>query len=460
MRNLDSLSREELISVIHEQRRAISEQQNAILELRQAMDGLTERMGALEKENEDLRSRLGGGGKTTPGWVKANRPERKKKDRKRRQKSFVRKRETPTEIVEHALDICPECGRKLSGGTVHHSRQVIEIPITPVRVIEHRVIARYCGVCHKVHMPKLELSGQVVGTHRVGVRLMSLVGYLHTVGRIPKRQIQKLLESLYGLHLGLGEISKVLQKVATIGKPEVEKLLYAVRGSPMVNADETGWREDGVNGYIWSFSTPEARYFVRNRSRSGQVAKEVLGEDYEGVIVSDFYCGYNVLLGRHQRCWAHLLRDLRALGEANPDSRGVSVWAGKVKAVYRRAKAFTSEDSKARHKQRIAFEEQLLRLARPHLKRDVPQRILSERIEEFLPELFVFVEHPEVPSENNAAERAIRPAVTARKVSGGTRSAKGSDTRMALMSLFGTWLLRGEDALVSCQRMLSAAPAS
>lgn len=458
--DLDSLSREELIGIVLEQSQAMEKQRQALLELREAVDTLTERMGMLEKENEDLRSRLGGGGgKMAPAWVKANRPERRKKDRKKRQKSFARLRETPTEIVEHALDICPDCGRKLTGGTVHHSRQVIEIPIAPVRVIEHRAIARYCGVCHKVHMPKLDLAGQVIGTHRMGIRLMSLVSYLHTVGRMPVERIQKLLESLYGLHLGLGEISKVLQKVASIGKPEVEKLLHAVRGSPAVNADETGWREDGVNGYIWSFSTPGVRYFVRNRSRSGQVAKDVLGEDYEGVVVSDFYCGYNVLFGRHQRCWVHLLRDLRALVEANPEKRGVAIWAGKVKAVYARAKAFSSDGSKARHKQRIAFEEELFRLARPHLKRDVPQRILSERIEEFLPELFVFVECPEVPSENNAAERAIRPAVTARKVSGGTRSAKGSEARTALMSLFGTWLLRGEDALRSCQRMLSAASA-
>jgi len=448
--DLGNLSREELIGIV-------LEQHQAVLELHEGVDTLTERVRALEKENEELRSKLGGGGRTIPAFVKANRPERKKKDRKKRQKSFARTRETPTEIVEHALDICPDCGRKLSGGTVHHSRQVIEIPVMPVRIIEHRVIGRYCGVCHKIHMPKLDLSGEVVGAHRVGIRLMSLVSYLHTVGRMPVERVQKLLESLYGLHLGRGEITKILHTVASMGKSEVEKLLHAVRGSPAVNADETGWREDGKNGYIWSFSTPDVRYFIRDKSRSGEIAKGVLGEDYGGVVISDFYCGYNVLLGRHQRCWVHYLRDLRALVEANPGDRGVAIWVGKVKAVYRRARALASDDSKARQKQRIAFEEELYRLARPYLKRDVPQRILAERIERFLPEMFVFVECPEVPSENNAAERAIRPAVTARKVSGGTRSAKGSETRMALMSLFGTWLLRGEDAMESCWRMLSGA---
>lgn len=452
----DSLSREELVEIVQEQQGTILEQHRGIVQLQGAVEALKARVSALEKENEQLRSRLGGGGKAAPHWVKPNRPQRRKKQRKKRQSCFVRRRETPTELVEHALEACPECGRRLSGGTVHHSRQVIEIPVTPVRIIEHRVIARYCGVCGKIRMPKLDLSGEVVGRHRVGARLMSLVAYLYIVGRMPKERIQKLLKALYGLHLGLGEMSKILHAVAGCGKAEMQKLFEAVRGSPAVNADETGWREDGVNGYIWSFSTPDVRYFIRDRSRSGKVAENVLGEDYEGVVVSDFYCGYNVLLGRHQRCWVHLVRDLHELVEANPGNRGVAIWAGKVKAVYLRAKAFESDDPKARWRQRLAFEEELCRLARPYFKKDVPQRVLSERIEEFLPELFVFVECPEVPSENNAAERAIRPAVTARKVSGGTRSAKGSETRMALMSLFGTWLLRGEDAMEACRQMLTA----
>lgn len=441
MNEFDSLSREGLVEVILEQGQTITQ--------------LQEEVARLRRENEELRSRLGGG-KAAPSWVKPNRPERKKKERKKRLKWFVRRRETPTEVVEHALETCPDCGRKLSGGTVHHSRQVIEIPATPVRIIEHQVIARYCGVCGKTHMPKLDLSGEVVETHRMGVRLMSLVAYLYIVGRMPKERIQRFLEAVYGLHLGPPEITKILHKVAQCSKAEVQRLVCAIRGSPAAGADETGWREEGVNGYIWSFSTPDVRYFIRDRSRSGKVAENVLGEDYEGVVVSDFYCGYNVLLGRHQRCWVHLVRDLHELVEANPGNRGVAIWAGKVKAVYLRAKAFESDDRRARWRQRVAFEEELYRPAKPYLKRDVPQRILSERIEEFLPELFVFVECPEVSSENNAAERAIRPAVTARKVSGGTRSPRGSETRMALMSVFGTWLLRGEDAMEACRKMLTA----
>ena len=123
---------------------------------------------------------------------------------------------------------------------------------------------------------------------------------------------------MYGLDLGLGELCRILHAVSEAAKSEYAVLLEDIRGSPVVNADETGWREDGISGYIWSFSTPRVRYFVYRQSRSGQVAKEVLGEEFEGVVVSDFYCGYSVLLTRHQRCWVHFYRDRQA-------RRGISI---------------------------------------------------------------------------------------------------------------------------------------
>lgn len=451
MSTFDRVRREELIGIIVEFKGKIEGLEGRV-------SALAEENERLRAENEELRSRLGGGtpdAKVTPDWVKPNRAERRKKERKNRGKWFGRRRETPTEVVEHALDTCPDCGRKLSGGTEHHSRQVVDIPVMPASISEHRVIARYCGVCGKTYMPKLDLSGQVIGKHRMGIRLMSLVSYLHIDCRMPVKVIQGYLRSLYGLHLAVGEITKILHKVAEQGKGEYEKLLSSVRGSPAVNADETGWREDGKNGYVWSFSTPDTRYFVRDASRGSQIPEGVLGKEYGGVVVSDFYSAYGVLMGRHQRCWVHLIRDLKDLVETNPTNRGLAIWVGKIKAVYRRAKAFASEDAKKWHAQRILFEEELMRLARPYVKRDVPQRVLSKRIEKFLSELFVFVEHSEVSSDNNAAERAIRPVVIARKISGGTRSARGSDTKMTLMSLFGTWRLQGEDGMQKCGKMLA-----
>ena len=96
-------------------------------------------------------------------------------------------------------------------------------------------------------------------------------------------------------------------------------------------------------------------------------------------------------------------------------------------------------------------------LALPYLEVNKPQKVLAQRMEKHMAELFVFVENPAVPSDNNAAERSVRPSVIARKISGGTRSEKGSKTRMILMSLFGTWSLRGFDTYTQCHQLLTIA---
>jgi transposase len=442
---------DDLIAIVFElqERVRVLESENASLRAR-----VTE----LESENAELRAKLGGGGKkevAPPEWVKGNTPDQPKKERKNRGTAYCRRRQTPTRIVEHAHDTCPDCGRSLSGGTLHHSRQVIEIPPVSVEVIEHQYISRHCGVCKKNYVPKVDLSGEVIGTHRIGIRLMSLVSYLTITARVPKWTICRLLKSLFDVDIGYGEINTILHSVAKRCKGEADQILSAVRESPWMHADETGWRENGKNGYIWSLSTPDLRYCAWNRSRGGQVAKDLIGETYGGVVVSDFYAGYSVLLCRHQRCWVHFLRDLRKLKEDHPDDRGVDAWVKKIRKVYRDARVAADKDAKDRIKLRRRFETRLLGIAEPYLKMETPQRVLAKRIERFASEMFVFLEDPRIPSENNAAERAVRPAVIARKVCGGTRSGNGTETKMILMSLFGTWLLRGLDGIESCRSLLS-----
>ncbi len=104
----------------------------------------------------------------------------------------------------------------------------------------------------------------------------------------------------------------------------------------MVHADETGWREDGVNGYVWTFSTPTQRYFLR-RNRGKAVVDEVLGTEFAGVLVSDFYAAYQRYDGPKQRCWAHLLRDIHDLQSLYPEDESLSQWSAAVHQLYRHA---------------------------------------------------------------------------------------------------------------------------
>jgi transposase len=440
---VDSRTREELIA------------ENALLK---------ERLAALESELEMLRGKLSGGGNGSSAapFIKPNRQQRReaeRQERKKRKSSFVRKRDVATEEVRHVVENCPDCGRKLSGGWEHARRQVIEIPDTPVKVIEHILVARRCGVCGKVHIPKLTIADGVIGKQRMGVRLMSLISTLSVAKRMPQRMIQRLLNGLYDLHVSIGEINEVLHRVSAWAKSTVCGILRKIRGSPDANADETGWREDGINGYLWSVSTGAQRFYYFHRRRAARIIRHILGGKFDGVLGCDFYKGYDWYLGPKQRCWAHLLRDVKKLVENNGS---VDKWAEGVNDIHKAAKkaARRRVDDVTRVRMRESLQQRLFELAEPYLKdKDAPQRVLCKRICQYLPELFTFVEHPSVASNNNAAERAIRPAVIIRKTSGGTRSAKGSQTKTRLMSVFATWALQGKEPIAACAQMIVQANA-
>jgi hypothetical protein len=184
----------------------------------------------------------------------------------------------------------------------------------------------------------------------------------------------------------------------------------------------------------------------------------LLEDDFTGVLVTDFYSGYSPLGCRKQRCWVHFLRDLKELAAQHP---GAEPFVDAVRRLYWEARALIAQPGyadvpeAARVQHRLRLERDAAALAAPHVNQpNDPARVLAGRLDRFQSELFVFVECPLVPSENNAAERTFRPMVIARKICGGTRSAEGSHTKTTLFSLFATWRLRGINPLDAIPRPL------
>ncbi len=433
--DLASANREVLLAVIAEQKATIAQ--------------LQQRVAALESR---LNTRNSPG---IPGnKPRSDRPALRKAPRKRRPHGFARVRMAPTQRVEHAVEVCPDCGTYLVGGWVHRTREVIEIPVVPVQVTEHVVVARNCPVCERRRVPKVALEGVVVGQQRLGVNLMSLIATLREEGRLPIRTIRWYLQTVHQLHLSVGGIVGAIHGAAKQAQPAVAEVLERVRASPVVYADETGWRQNGANGYVWTFSTPTERYFLRCGRDKG-VVDEVLDESFSGVLVSDFYAAYNHYPGLKQRCWAHLLRDIHDLKVLYPDDAKLTRWAAAIHKLYADAKGFVHPEAKQRRIAQQRLERKLLTRCRPFL--DDPLAVqgrLCRRIEHFIKELFVFVAEPAVPPDNNAAERSLRHLVTSRKISGGTRSEQGTSSKMALASLFGTWRARGSNPLMACRQLL------
>ena len=177
--DLSLASREQLLMLIAEQQAVIQQLQRRIATL-------------------EAQLRPSGGGGAMPGTKpKTTRRKKRKDERKRRHHGFARRRMTPTETVDHAVEHCPDCGTRLQGGWVHRTREILEVPMTPLRVVEHRFLARDCPLCQKRWVAPCALGDLVVGKQRLGVGLVSLIATLQETGRLPIRTIQWLLDTVY-----------------------------------------------------------------------------------------------------------------------------------------------------------------------------------------------------------------------------------------------------------------------
>ena len=224
------------------------------------------------------------------------------------------------------------------------TREVIDIPAVAAQATEHVFIARICPLCEQRRTPRADLAGVALGKQRLGINLVSLIAALREEARLPYRTIQWYLQTVHQLSLSVGTLVGVIHRVARQAQGELGSIRERIRGSPVVHADETGWRENGVNGYVWTFSTPTERYFLR-RGRNKEVVDEALGEDFAGALVSDFYAAYHHYDGPKQRCWAHLLREIHDLSALYSRDKQLAQWADAVHRIYRQARAFSHTSS-------------------------------------------------------------------------------------------------------------------
>jgi len=432
--------RGELVALIYQQQTEIEILKGRIIEL-----------------EEKFKKRDGGddNAKTQSFVVKANiKKKKRKKERKKRAHGFARKREQPTETVFHSFDLCPGCGTDdLGQPAVSYSRQIIDIPRITYTVVEHVVFKRYCFGCNRMVSPRVDFSRYVLGQGRIGITLMAGIFTMREQENMTVHQIQDHLQTVYSLTLSLGEIIEILHQEASLGRNPVAKIQQKLLSSKAIYADETGGRENGNNGYHWSFSNQKYQLLLYRKSRAAKVVAEVFGKEgknYTGVLVTDFYTAYNEYFGPHQRCWVHYLRDMKKLKEEHPKDRKLKRWIKQVHAVYGEAKAYPGPASQLpiglkeqeRREKEAYFRQKLKRLCAPYIKTDTPQAKLAARAIRYLSELFTFVRFEGVAPDNNMAERAVRKTVIQRKISFGTRSPKGSETKSILGSLFGTWRLQ------------------
>jgi hypothetical protein len=240
--------------------------------------------------------------------------------------------------------------------------------------------------------------------------------------------------------IGYSSLVDALHQLARRLKDLPEQLLLEYRRAPVKHADETGWRNDGANGYAWLFATLLLSVFRFRPTRAASVAREALGSKrLRGVLVADRYAGYNQAPCAIQYCYAHLLRDVQDLEKNFPDQPEVRAFVAALAPLLAAAMGLRGQGLSRRQflRQAAALKRRILAVINRSARHPAVQQ-MQDLFRQKADRLYHWTRDPAIPAENNLAERELRPLVIARKVSFGSQSDRGAATRQTLMTVLHT----------------------
>ena len=421
---------------------------------------LLARIAELEAENAFLRARIAeleqqlskltdshdsaktsDASSSAPAFVKSK--HHKKRHKKPGQKlghtgSYRQRPTEADEIIEVKLEDCPHCHNALNDMKTCE-QYVEEIIPAHTTVICYRTYKGYCPNCQCTVQSR---HPDQIPNRMIGSRALLLAADMkHGLG-VPYRKVATSLKRLCGLSITAGALVQEMSALAKWLKPEYESIQSSLRQSPSVHIDETGWRLDGESCWLWAFTNDSFTIYEVNPSRGHQVVLKQLGEDYCGTIISDFFTAYNPLPYKQQKCLVHLLREL---SQSKNDTDEFMAFRKKLTRLLRDSLRLKQrmtdtmteipQETYDRLLERI--HSRLFELCRTSYQTQDCQR-LSKRLNKHSHQLFTFLEEMNVDSNNNRAERAIRPAVVTRKISGGNRSPVGASALSIITSIIQT----------------------
>jgi transposase len=371
----------------------------------------------------------------------------KKKSGKHRDQTSYR-RQVPDRVDDEVfcpIDACPDCRGPLSQKQTH--AQYTEDIILPslegdrtTHVLKELIEKGYCPSCKKWKRAKKIQPQQVM----LGEKVKTLICFSTYVLNLSVSQVKSLLAGLYQFPVSNGEITYILSKSGQKLSPEYEAIKERIRGQPGNHYDETGWLQGKERSFGWVMTgnrSPEAVFEV-GQTRGKGVA-EKLKADSGAIGITDCYPAYKNLFEIHQICWAHLARTARDLKNSETLSKSKSkkkrcesVYS-QVCEVYKQLLEFCEGEFDLEKGKTLKekLNEKINRLAQ--IKTNDPKKLqnLLERIKDYKDCLFICLEHPNIPPDNNKAERTIRHLVLKRKNSFGTKTKKGSRTFSINMSV-------------------------
>ena len=352
-------------------------------------------------------------------------------------------RPVPTEIhrEEHhpVPACCPDCGGEVEVGPDTQSTIVQDIPPIRVENVRHVGCVGKCKGCGKrvaAKLPGMSRLGDAASQVLLGPNLTALGLSLRFEEHVSLYGIRRLFGNWLGVQVSASGLSQLFTRTRMRTAPATEEIKLHVRSSGLVSMDETTLRQNGAGAWVWLARTDDASWFRVELSRGAWVADEMIGEGFTGTICSDFYGAYTRRDDwTHGYCGAHTIREAKKIAEVTSDPLAQQ-FSDRLRSIFREGQeAQASGDVQAREhvKRRMRY------LAGSTAFTTLPDVVrLQNRIDEHFDGIMLYVDRPDVPMTNNAAERDVRPIALHRNVTGGTRSATGSDDLAHWMSVSQT----------------------
>lgn len=367
-------------------------------------------------------------------------------------------RKKPSRIDEYKnayLSHCPECKQKLKHSNIYYTHVVEDIPALELLrtvVVEYKIERQWCSHCQKEVTAK---PYGVIPKSRFGINTLLFIMLLKYGLRTPLHAIAFSFAALYGLKISQGSIVALLHRSRIWLGNKYNKIAKEIRHSPVKHADETGWRIEGMNTWIWAFLNNKNVYYAIEESRGKGVPDNFFrGSPENTVLVRDDYAAYAKLLMKHQSCWAHLLRKLHEAAMRPSASYEVKQLHNQLKQIYDTLIAILKEpfDYAKRSRSFKHLHNKLFTIINASFMHDDAQSI-QQRIVHQGDNLLTALIYENVPLTNNLAERSLRPLVVTRKISGGSQSIYGAKTHMVNMSIFQSIRMKNQ-ALIPTLRQI------
>jgi transposase len=334
-----------------------------------------------------------------------------------------------THFSSFPITHCPICKLPVGSAVETVVKYEEDIDVAPRKIVHKYEITRHwCPNCET-----FVRSSQIPVFSRIGINTLGYILYARYRLRLPLAKIQESLADLHNFRISEGEISEKLQEAEKLFGKDHEAIVEVIKQAQVVYADETGWRMNGENFWLWVFKTDKEVRYVIEESRGRGVAERALGEKSDRVIVSDGYAAYAKLGGENQQCWVHLLRVAKNASFALHDDL-VKVYLD-IGLELRK---------KIPERAPPVFEERLRKIVAGKYGEAQAKKV-QERLNRHLKSLLVCLKYDDVLPENNTAERAIRPQVVMRKIFGGSRSLKGAGAHATNSSVLETVRMQNPD---------------